>query len=190
MYAVDDDRYCYRGTAVLKNKAGLRSQAGLSAFEAVMTADRFAEPLPPGRLGVGHYKALHRHIFQDVYIWAGRYRSVRISRGDSAFCYPENIPAQMQALFAALKHDRFLHDRLPEAFAAGAATFLATLNAIHPFRDGNGRTQTAFMLVIAARAGHPFAMERFEPEPFKSAMVASFLGDETPLTWQIGRLIG
>jgi len=61
------------------------------------------------------------------------------------FCYPEHIPAQMGALFADLKAKRFLRNLAPAAFAMGAAQFLGMLNAIHAFRDGNGRTQLAFL---------------------------------------------
>ena len=54
-----------------------------------MTALRADEALPGGRLAVPHYKAIHRHLFQDVYAWAGQYRTVRIAKDGSAFCYPE-----------------------------------------------------------------------------------------------------
>lgn len=88
MYEVTDDPYCYAGTTVLKNRLGLRDQASLDDFEAEATAQRFAEPLPGGRLGVTHYRAMHRHIFGDVYPWAGRFRTIRISKNGSAFGYP------------------------------------------------------------------------------------------------------
>src|SRR3546814_8374133 len=54
-----------------------------------MTRERGAEPLPAGRLGVRHFQAVHRHLFQAVYRWAGRFRTVRIAKGRSMFCYPD-----------------------------------------------------------------------------------------------------
>ena len=185
MYDVDDETYCYRGTGVLKNKAGLRNQADLDRFEAVMTAQRFEEPLPSGHLTVAHFKAVHRHIFQDVYPWAGRFRTVRMRKGFSPFCYPEHIPREMMRLFVRLKSLGHLTGLEVSAFATGAASFLATLNAIHPFRDGNGRAQAAFLLLLASRARHPLDMSRFEPEAFRAAMIASFAGEEGPLRTQV-----
>lgn len=72
MYDAGADPYCYPGTTVLKNKPDLRAQAALDAFETASTAQRADEPLPSGRLSVTHYRALHHHLFQDVYAWAGK----------------------------------------------------------------------------------------------------------------------
>jgi cell filamentation protein len=105
------------------------------------------------------------------------------------FCYPENIPEQMRALFADLKASRFLQGLTPDAFAAAAAHFMATLNAIHPFRDGNGRTQLAFLALLANQADKELALERLDPDAFLAAMIASFHGDEQPLARQIRGLI-
>ena len=103
MYQAVSDPYCYKGTSVLKNRLGTRKQDVLDEFEAAFTARRFRSPLPQGSLTPTHYCSVHRHLFGDIYAWAGRFRITRISKGDSTFCYPENIPAQMRALFGALK---------------------------------------------------------------------------------------
>lgn len=187
-YAAIADPYCYPGTAVLKNIPDLHDAAALADFEAVSTAQRADEPLPIGRLGVRHYQAIHRHLFQDVYAWAGKFRTVRIGKGDSAFCYPENIRREMDALFADLKRKRYLKGLSRDAFASAAAHFLATLNAIHPFREGNGRTQTTFLVLVAVRAGHPLKLEALVPERFLAAMLESFQGNEKKLAAEIRRL--
>lgn len=185
MYDAIADPYCYDGTMVLKNLPGIRNQAALDEFEAAMTAQRSDEPLPTGRLGVAHYRAIHHHLFQDIYAWAGRFRTVRIAKDGSAFCYPENITREIKALFGTLKEKRYFRNLQREAFAAETAAFVSTLNAIHPFREGNGRTETTFLTLLAARAGHPFDLGKLEPERFLAAMVASFTGDERPLVRQI-----
>jgi cell filamentation protein len=71
MYKAEPDPYCYPGTAVLINHAGLRDEAELVEYEGEMIALRFREPLPDGRLSYRHYLTVHRHLFQDVYPWAG-----------------------------------------------------------------------------------------------------------------------
>jgi Fic/DOC family len=86
---------------------------------------RAEEPCPAGRLSVNHFRAIRRHLFQDVYAWAGRFRTVRISKGGSMFCYPEHIGAEMRRLFDQLKHDRYLTGLGREEFARKGAHFLA-----------------------------------------------------------------
>jgi cell filamentation protein len=133
MYDSGPDPYCYPGTSVLKNRLDLRDQAQLDAFEALITAQRSEEPLPPGRLNYPHYCAIHRHLFQDVFEWAGRPRTVRIAKDDSMFCYPENIGVEMRKLFKQIRAEGFLRGLTTAEFARRAAHVLAELNAIHPF---------------------------------------------------------
>ncbi len=189
MYDAVPDPYCYPRTKVLKNLKNIRTQKALSAFEAISTAQRADEPLPTGRLSVTHYRAIHHHLFQDVFPWAGKYRTVRLGKGGSAFCYPEHIAREMNRLFASLKREKFLRGLSPRAFATGAASFLATLNAVHPFREGNGRTQTAFLALLADQAGRPLDLEKLDTRPFLAAMISSFRGNEQSLARQILRLM-
>jgi cell filamentation protein len=189
MYAAVPDPYCYPNTTVLKNLRNLRSQKALDRFETVMTMWRGTQPTPKGRLSVRHYQALHQHLFQDVYAWAGKFRTVRISKGGSTFCYPEHIPGEMRRLFGALRDDRHLKGMEGAEFGRKAAHFLAELNAIHPFREGNGRTQLAFLAMLAENAGHPIDLDRMNPEEILTATIASFGGNEDILARVICNLI-
>lgn len=189
MYEPLSDPDTYPGSTVLKNIPDLRDAAALELFEATVTAERAGEPLPAGRLGVRHYKNIHHLLFQDVYRWAGRFRTVRIAKENSTFCYPEFIPAEMERIFGCLKAEKFLNGLMPLEFASGAAHFLAELNAIHPFREGNGRTQLAFMVLLAFRAGHPLDLGQLDPRRFLAAMIASFNGDENALAIVLRNLI-
>jgi cell filamentation protein len=189
MYESGPDPYCYPGSSVLRNRLGLRDQAGLDAFEALITAQRGEEPLPRGRLGNAHYRAIHRHMFQDVFDWAGRLRTVRIAKGGSMFCYPEHIDGEMHKLFGRLSAEKFLRGADAGDFAQRSAHVLAELNAIHPFREGNGRTQLTYLTLLAAHAGRPLALERMDPAAMLAAMVRSFKTDERPLGALIAGLI-
>lgn len=120
------DPYCYPGSTVLRNIPDIREPEALAEFEAVSTAQRADEPLPEGRLSVRHYRAIHHHLFQDVYAWAGKFRTVRLGKEGSAFCYPENIAREMQRLFADLRRQGHLKGLSREVFAMAAAHFLAT----------------------------------------------------------------
>ena len=100
MYDAIDDPYTYKDSTVLINKLDLTDQQKLDEFEAEISSARADEPLPEGALDFAHYKAVHHHLFQDVYEWAGKIRTVRISRGGNPFCFPENIEGQAAILFA------------------------------------------------------------------------------------------
>jgi cell filamentation protein len=116
-------------------------------------------------------------------------RRVRIAKGSSSFCYPEHISVEMNKLFAWLKLNTFLRGLEAEAFAKAASHFLSELNAIHPFRDGNGRSQLAFMALLSAQAGHGFHVHKIKRKLFLEAMITSFNGDEEPLREEIAKLI-
>lgn len=189
MYDSVSDPYCYEGTTVLRNRAELRDQADLDAFEHEAALARSDEPFPEGALDVLHYQAIHHHLFQDVYEWAGEFRTVRISKGGSMFCYPEHIPGEMDRLFGQMAGDALLGDLDAEAFAARAAHFIAELNAIHPFREGNGRTQLAFLALLADQAGHPIDFQTLNPDVFLAAVIRSFGGDERNLAATISALL-
>ena len=189
MYDAIDDPYTYERSTVLVNKLDLRDQDELEAYEAEISNARSGEPLPEGQLDFEHYCAIHHHLFQDVYSWAGKPRTVRISKQGSPFCFPEHIEAQAAKLFADLKRASFFDDLKPDDFSAQAAHFLSELNAIHAFREGNGRTQLSFFAMLAENAGHPLDLEKLDPESMLNAMIESFGGDERKLAGVIRDLI-
>jgi cell filamentation protein len=104
------------------------------------------------------------------------------------FCYPERIPTQMAKDCSELRGQGFFYGLGRGEFVAGAAEFVAALNAIHPFREGNGRTQMVFMALVADQAGYPFDLDRLDVEEFLPAMVASFHGDGEPLRRELAVL--
>ncbi|SFQ30530.1 cell filamentation protein [Bradyrhizobium sp. Ghvi] len=188
-YDVFDDPYCYKGTSVLKNRARLRDDKTLEAFELEMSTLRAEEPLPAGRFTPTHYKRIHHHLFQDVYPWAGKYRTVRTSKGGNPFAYPEYIASSMDQLFEKLALPAFRPGASSDDFLDAATDFLAELNAIHPFREGNGRSQLAFMYLLGQRAGHPLKLARVDRHTFLPAMIASFAGNLGPLRAELQKLL-
>lgn len=186
-YDAFDDPYAYKGTTTLKNRLGLRDAAQLEAFELEMTTLRAREPLPRGKLTARHYCRVHRHLFQDVYSWAGKYRTVRTAKGGNPFCYPEYIDGEMTKLFATLP--AALGADGPEDFIAKATRFLGELNAIHPFREGNGRSQLAFMAMFGEAAGFALNFARVRRDSFMPAMIASYAGDLAPLSTELRSLL-
>jgi cell filamentation protein len=188
-YDVFDDPYCYKGTSVLKNRAGLRDADTLEAFELEMLTLRADEPLPAGRFTPAHYKRIHHHLFQDVYTWAGKYRTVRTSKGGNMFCYPEHITSAMNKLFEKLALTAFKPGASAVDFLDAATDFLADLNAVHPFREGNGRSQLSLMYLLGQRADHPLTLTRINRDTFMPAMIASFASNTGQLRSELQKLL-
>lgn len=176
--------YLYPGTDVLRNNAGLRRQADLEVFERSATARRAAElgaSALPGSYDLDHLKRFHGQLFQDVYPWAGELRQVNITKGDSPFCRSEHIESYSAIVFTELARDGHLQDVGRKAFVERAAHYLAEVNAIHPFRDGNGRAQRAFFSQLARDGGRHLAWERLDLQRNIAASRAAHRGDERPM---------
>jgi cell filamentation protein len=175
-YDAFDDPYAYPHSLVLKNRLNIADAKTLQSFEVEMSTLRAAEPFPAGDLNAEHYRSVHRHLFGDVYEWAGEYRTVRTSKGGNAFCYPEYTADQVDRIFHELPAAEELRALKTDAFVRILAAFLGEMNAVHPFRDGNGRTQLVFLRAIAADAGRPLALDRLQRDTYLPAIIASFTG--------------
>jgi cell filamentation protein len=119
------------------------------------------------------YCEIHRYILQDVYDWAGEYRMVTTGRG-APFCKAEFIAPEMKKRFAAINAEDNLRGLTVDQFAARAAEHTCELNAIHPFLDGNGRTQRAFLELLAERAGHEIDLACIDPQAWNEAAKESY----------------
>ncbi len=104
-----------------------------------------------------------------------------MSKGGNPFCFPENIEGQAAILFGDLKAKDYLKNLSAQDFAEKSAHFLAELNVIHAFREGNGRSQLTFFTLLADYAGHSLDLSRMDPDAFLNAMIASFEGNEAIL---------
>jgi cell filamentation protein len=178
------DSYVYPGTTVLRNKADLRDQVALDAFEADATAVRMLElvenPLP-GEFDLQHLCAMHRYLFQDVYDWAGELRSVDISRGATRFGNFTLIEGYLGQKLKGLAVENYLRGLTPDQFIARLAHYMSEINAAHPFREGNGRVQRFFCAQLADQAGYFIDFETVDQARMYEVMIASFKGDESPL---------
>lgn len=181
-YNATEDPLCYPGKQVLINKAGLRDQDELDQFEQLMYLTRAEEPLPGGSLDYKHYKLIHHHFFQDVYDWAGQPRQIRTGKGGNWFCYPEYIDGEMTRIFGQLANeDHLVGLSDPKHFAERAAYYIAEINAIHPFREGNGRCQLTLLDILLNNSGFTMNEDQIVPDIFMQAMITSFHGENRRL---------
>jgi len=156
-----------------------------------MTTRRLAEiagSQSPGEFGAKHLQAIHRFIFQDVYGWAGEFRSVNISRpGQFPFAFSDQVQNSLNKLAGDLAKERRLAGLSQARFVKRAARYMGELNAVHPFRDGNGRAQREFIRVLAARNGHALDWSRISPGQMIEASKRSFQQGETPASKEFCR---
>jgi len=185
------DPYLYPGTDVLRNKEDIRDARELEAFERMATANRL-ETLPDDiPITAEGYREIHRYIFQDVYDWAGEYRTVDIARSDDLFCLAPYVKQELERRFVAIRAENGLRGLGADQFAARAAEHISELNAVHPFREGNGRTQRAFLFMLGREAGHDVHLERIDPQGWNQASRASFRsGDSKALREVIAAAVG
>ncbi len=179
------DPYTYPGTDVLRNILDIHDSQQLAAFEANATASRLIEldeqPLV-GRFDVAHLRSIHRHIFQDVYRWAGEFRTVNISKGGHLFGVAIFIAPALQEVLLKLSEEGHLKGLDAGSFATRAGYYLGEINAIHPFRDGNGRTQREFVRELAIQAGFVIDWCRVTREHMTAASLESFkTGDSSEM---------
>ena len=150
------DPYLDLRTGVFRNRLGLTDPAALAAAESDLSAarvDQLRRRRLSGTYDLEHLRVFHWTIFQDVYPWAGQLRTVLIVKAGASFCLPHQIVDTAAEVFARLAAADHLRGRDRAGFLAGLVPLLAEINALHPFREGNGRTQRAFLSQLARDAG-------------------------------------
>ncbi len=179
---IAEDPACYAGTTTLVNKLGLQDSRTLVEAETVLSylrAESFEMRLQAFDLQA--LQAIHHHLFQDLYPWAGELRSSDISKGNTQFCAASYIEAKANKLFGKLAKENVLVDLPLPAFIERLAYYYCELNVIHPFRDGNGRAQRLFFDLLAINAGFGLDWAKVERSDWMAANIAGYAGDLQPL---------
>ena len=183
----EEDEYArvvYPGTSVYVNKLDIRDQASLEKIERYLSATRARQDFPSRAhfRSYAGFKAIHRHLFQDLYTWAGRERRYTTGRGPAPFAVPEHIKMWMSQQFVALRADGYLAGRTIEDFAETAARYVNEFNAAHPFIDGNGRTQRFWLRMLAENAGFELQLTDRDRKRWNDASARGFsASDNAPM---------
>jgi cell filamentation protein len=186
------DPYVYPGTDVLRNLLDVRQADELAGREAALSAICIAQlerRFIPGDFDLTHLQATHRYIFGAIYPWAGELRTVRIAKGGDLFALPEHIGPYLTTLFADFSREDRLQGLGREQFMERLTHYYAEINAVHPFREGNGRAQRAFLGQIAKAAGHPIAWVHLDAERNVAAAHESHRGNNSPLREMLSDLL-
>jgi cell filamentation protein len=121
------DPYVYPGTSVLRNRLGVTDPDFLDKQERALVVLRSRRGIPRGTFDLTHLRAIHRHLFQDIYDWAGELRTVEISKGRQQFQFRKFIETGMSDVHGRLVRSRFLKGLTTADFAREAAVILGDI---------------------------------------------------------------
>ncbi len=119
-------------------------------------------------------KYIHKTLFQDIYPWAGTFRSCNITKGSSTFFNVDFLDYGLKEFFCNLQKDDFLQGLTRTEFVDLFSYYSNELNFLHPFREGNGRTKKIFMSELAKRAGFEVDYSKITHSQLRSAEIAAF----------------
>lgn len=184
-----DSKYCYPNTNILKNKLNIQNSKDLFNAEKELTLIRLQElQLNPiqGNFNFQHLKDIHQYIFQDVYDWAGEVRTVEIGKGN-LFCTTVCINSYAESVFANFHSQCIANKDNFDDFIKVFADNYGDLNALHPFREGNGRTQREFARLVCLDCGYAFDLSCTTHSKMLEASVLSFDKADSSLFCEIFR---
>ncbi len=170
---------CYPGTTVLVNKSVIRDEEKLNEVEGVISSARYAEWLNAPQMtsfDFAHYKAIYRFLFSDLYDGAGSVRTVDISKKGTAFTPAKDIEKQADLIFQRLRERKFFKGLPHDAFAEEIVDFYCASNMLHPFREGNGRTQRVFLTQLIRDAGYDIRFAEIDTDLLMIATIQSAQG--------------
>lgn len=171
-----DNKYCYPDSNILINKKNIIDAEKLFDAEILYTGVRLMElqesPIK-GTFNLKHLCKIHKHIFQDLYSWAGKIRTVNISKGNM-FCYVQNINAYAEIVFEKFFSSCYEARENKDLFVEVLTDNYADLNALHPFREGNGRSQREFTRELCLQCGYVFDMSCTTHKEMLEASIIAF----------------
>ena len=174
------DPYVYPGTGILRNLLDLKDAQTLAQLAALRLEGAYDLP---------HLQGFHRFIFQDVYAWAGELRRVPLAKPGGMFALPEHVEGYAASVLRQLAQEHHLRGLSREQFVERLAYYYAEINAVHPFREGNGRAERAFLRQLALDAGHTLGWESLDANRLVYASQLSFQGDNLPMRDLIDRAV-
>ena len=178
IYETYNSKYCYPGTTVLKNKLNIMNIEKLQTYEAKITAAKSLGLRKKGITGdfdVKHIKQIHKYLFEDIYPFAGEFRTENIAKGEFRFAQSEYIEPELENLLNKLKKENYLEGLDKKELAIKLAYYLAELNVLHPFREGYGRTNREFIRQLALKNGYQLDLKKAKAEEILEASIESIV---------------
>lgn len=183
MYESRNSAYCYEGTNVLINKLNIKNSKDLENYETSVVAIKLMALHKKGITGnfdKEHFISIHKFLFEDIYPFAGSFRTENIAKEYFQFAQWEYIDSELTRILTKLKEEDFLADLNKEDFARKLAYYWSELNVLHPFREGNGRTTREFLRQLALKNGYVLNIQNVNAKELLTASIKSIV-DESDL---------
>ena len=183
LYETRNSIYCYKGTNVLINKFNIRDNRTLQEVEKKIVLTKLFELHKNKQIGdfsKTHFLSIHKYLFEDIYPFAGKIRTENIAKDYFRFAEWEYIEDELDSLLNKLRSQNYLIGEGKEDISKGLAYYLADLNVLHPFREGNGRTIREFIRQLAFKDGYIFDLKNVSSKEFLEASKKSVV-DTTDL---------
>lgn len=150
-----DYTYTDPKTGILRNLADITDPDDLLFFESVAVAKRIKDlyDKPIKIIGTESLLSIHRHLFQDVYSWAGKKRKVEISKAGKQFFPTTHFDNAFRFIDLLISDYKKISEGNKLQIAEKLAEILDNVNYLHPFREGNGRVQREFLRLLALEKG-------------------------------------
>ncbi len=149
-------------TGVYINKLGITDKEELESVETRLVQQKSANRPRLKSFILQELQAVHKHLFEDLYDWAGKIRNYPTGRGSAPFALPNMIASSYERLTSQLKVEKYLTGLCPGTFANRSAYYVNELNAIHPFVEGNGRITRIYLQDLGEKAGHKISLKNIE----------------------------
>jgi len=174
------ENYCYPGTDILINKLNIRDDNQLSIAERDITRLKLLKLFNssvPTEFGFTLLCNIHKVIFEDIYSWAGQIRKGDfLSKGSSIFCRGSLIQLNADTIFSNLANENYLCGLKKQTFISRMAYYMGEVNALHPFREGNGRTSREFFRQLALHANYLLDFNKTSKDELLTADINAFNG--------------
>lgn len=178
LYEPRNSRYCYDNSEVLINKLNIHNRKDLQYYEAKITAAKSLALRQQGITGnfdKKHYLSIHEYLFEDIYPFAGKLRQENISKGEFRFAEWEYVEQELDRLLEDLKKENYLTELPKEQLAKRLTYYLSEFNVLHPFREGNGRTNREFIRQLALKNGYNLNLKKVSPQKTLEASIESIV---------------
>ncbi|WP_375681284.1 type II toxin-antitoxin system protein adenylyltransferase VbhT [Bartonella sp. AP60NXGY] len=184
-YKGSGDPYTDPETGVMYNRFGIKDKATLQRVESTISyvkSFEFVHTPIGGKFDLNYMKEIHRRLFGDIYEWAGQVRLVDIAKGNSMFASYNQIESYAPKITKKLAKEQYLRGLGAYDFSQRAGYYMGELNALHPFREGNGRTQREFMVQLAREAGYHINWKGIERQEMTRASIEAHFGNSEYLS--------
>lgn len=168
--------YCYKNSNVLVNKFNITNQNRLENVERRIVLNNLYELRSNqyiGEFDITHFTTIHKMLFEDIYPFAGLFRTENIAKDNFRFAEWNYIESELIRILSELKNEEYLKNKDKEKLSIRLAYYMSELNVLHPFREGNGRTIREFIRQLAFINGYILDFEKYEPKVILNAMIRS-----------------